>query len=112
MAKADTIAIFGSNQVTAEGVITANATLNKLSTDPATGIVAAGVDAGTPQKAAINAGQLIGSVTQSPLMMGYKCIYTLVDICDGKEVSDIPMDGYWYNAENMDAADIAPNLYD
>ena len=112
MSKDDTIAIFGSNQTTAEGVITANATLNKLSTDPATGIVAAGFDAGTPQKAAINAGQLIGSVTQSPLMMGYKCIYTLGDICDGKEVSDIPMDGYWYNAENMDAADIAPNLYD
>ena len=74
MAKADTIAIFGSNQVTAEGVITANGTLNKLGTDPATSIIAAGFDAGTPQKEAINAGQLIGSVTQSPLMMGYECI--------------------------------------
>ena len=34
MSKDDTIAIFGSNQTTAEGVITANQTLNKLSTDP------------------------------------------------------------------------------
>ena len=82
MSKADTIAIFGSNQTTAEGVITANETLNKLATDPAEGIIGAGFDAGTPQKAAINNGKLIGSVTQSPLMMGYKTIYTLVDICN------------------------------
>ena len=112
MSKADTIAIFGSNQTTAEGVITANETLNKLATDPAEGIIGAGFDAGTPQKAAINNGKLIGSVTQSPLMMGYKTIYTLVDICNGKTVEDIPMDGYWYNAENMDSDEIAPNLYD
>lgn len=108
MSKADTIAIFGSNQTTAEGVITANETLNKLATDPAEGII----DAGTPQKAAINNGKLIGSVTQSPLMMGYKTIYTLVDVCNGKTVEDIPMDGYWYNADNMEDEDIAPNLYD
>ncbi len=112
MAKADTIAIFGSNQVTAEGVITANGTLNKLGTDPATSIIAAGFDAGTPQKEAINAGQLIGSVTQSPLMMGYECINTLVAYCNGETVADIPMNGYWYNTENMTADDIAPNLYD
>ena len=112
MSKADTIAIFGSNQTTAEGVLTANETLNKLSTDPATGIIGAGFDAGTPQKAAIKAGLFIGSVTQSPLMQGYHCIYTLVDICNGKDVSDMPMDGYWYNTENMEADDIAPNLYD
>lgn len=112
MSKDDTIAIFGSNQTTAEGVIGANQTLNKLSTDPEKGIIGAGFDAGTPQKEAINAGQFIGSVTQSPLMMGYKCIYTLNDICNGKKVEDIPMDGYWYNTENMEADDIAPNLYD
>ena len=109
MSKADTIAIFGSNQTTAEGVITANQTLNVLGAD---GIIAAGFDAGTPQKAAIKAGQLVGSVTQSPLMQGYHCIYTLVDICNGETVEDMPMDGYWYNTENMEADDIAPNLYD
>ena len=112
MSKADTIAIFGSNQTTAEGVITANETLNKLATDPAEGIIGAGFDAGTPQKAAINSGKLIGSVTQSPLMMGYETIYTLVDVCNGKAVEDIPMDGYWYNSENMEDDNIAPNLYD
>ena len=112
MSKADTIAIFGSNQTTAEGVITANQTLNVLSTDPETSIVAAGFDAGTPQKLAITNGVFIGSVTQSPLMQGYYCIYTLVDICNGEAVEDMPMDGYWYNTENMEDDLIAPNLYD
>ncbi len=112
MSKDDTIAIFGSNQTTAEGVITANQTLNKLAADPAEGIIGVGFDAGTPQKEAITNGQFIGSVTQSPLMMGYKCIYTLTDIADGKDVSDIPMDGYWYGKDNMEDDDIAPNLYD
>lgn len=112
MAKEDTIAIFGSNQTTAEGVITANQTLNKLSTDPDKGIIGAGFDAGTPQKEAIMNGQFIGSVTQSPLMMGYECIQTLNKIAKGESVSDIPMDGYWYDTENMEDDNIAPNLYD
>lgn len=112
MSKDDTIAIFGSNQTTAEGVITANQTLNKLASDPAEGIIGVGFDAGTPQKEAITNGQFIGSVTQSPLMMGYECIYTLTDIADGKDVSDLPMDGYWYSKDNMEDDNIAPNLYD
>ena len=44
--------------------------------------------------------------------MGYQTIYALTDICDGKEVADIPMDGYWYNTDNMEDKDIKPNLYD
>ena len=112
MSKEDTIAIFGSNQTTAEGVIGANQTLNVLNADPAKGIVAAGFDAGTPQKEAINAGQLLGSVTQSPLMMGYECIKTLYAIANGESVSDIPMNGYWYDTTNMADDNIAPNLYD
>lgn len=109
MSKADTIAIFGSNQVTAEGIIGANETLNVLG---ANGIIAAGFDAGTPQKEAINAGYFIGSVTQSPLMQGYECIKTLYAVCKGEEVVDIPMNGYWYDTTNMTADNIAPNLYD
>lgn len=112
MAKDDTIAIWGSNQTTAEGVITANQTLNRLSTDPNTGIIGAGFDAGTPQKEAIMNDKFIGSVTQSPLMMGYECIQTLNKIAKGEKVSDIPMDGYWYNKDNMEDDDIKPNLYD
>lgn len=112
MSKDDTIAIFGSNQTTAEGVIGANNTLNRLNADPTKGIVAAGFDAGTPQKEAITNGQFIGSVTQSPLMMGYECIKTLYAIANGESVEDIPMNGYWYDTKNMEDDNIAPNLYD
>ena len=112
MAKPDTIAIFGSNQVTAEGIIGANDTLNVLNADASKGIIAVGFDAGKPQKEAITAGLFLGSVTQSPLMQGYECIQTLYKISQGEKVEDIAMNGYWYDATNMTDDNIAPNLYD
>lgn len=109
MNKDDTIAIFGSNQVAAEGVIAANANLNVLGDK----IIAAGFDAGTAQKAAVKDGTLIGSVTQSPLMMGKGAIETLTKICKGEDVEmDQPTDAAWYDAKNMEDDDISPNLYD
>lgn len=110
--KKDTIAIFGSNQVSAEGLITADANLNKLGVDPAKNIIAAGFDAGSAVKGAIKDGKFLGAVTQSPLMQGKLSIETLVKICNGETVEDIETDGYWYDTENMEDADIAPNLYD
>ena len=113
MNKADTIGMFGSNQVAAEGILTANGNLGVLSADPAAGkILAAGFDAGSVIKGAIKDGTMFGAVTQSPLAMGVKTVETLVDIASGKSVSDISTDGYWYNTENMESDDIAPNLYD
>lgn len=111
MSKKDTIAVFGSNQTTAEGIIGANETLNILSTDPSQGIVAVGFDAGTPLKEAIAAGHFLGAVTQSPLKMGYECVQALYAACSGETVEDVSMQGYWYDAENMDSEEIAPNLY-
>ena len=112
MNKNDTIAMFGSNQVSAEGLLTANQNLNVLGSDVEKNIVAAGFDAGSTIKAAVKDGTLIGAVTQSPLMQGKISIETLYDICEGKEVKDVQTDGYWYDATNMDDADISPNLYD
>ena len=112
MNKNDTIAMFGSNQVSAEGVLTANQNLNVLGSDAEKNIVAAGFDAGSTIKAAVKDGTLIGAVTQSPLMQGKISIETLYDICEGKDVKDVQTDGYWYDATNMDDADISPNLYD
>ena len=112
MNKNDTIAMFGSNQVSAEGVLTANQNLNVLGSDVEKNIVAAGFDAGSTIKAAVKDGTLIGAVTQSPLMQGKISIETLYDICEGKDVKDVQTDGYWYDATNMDDADISPNLYD
>ena len=107
------IAIFGSNQVSAEGVLAANANLNVLGSDPANGdVVGVGFDAGSIIKAAVKDGTFVGAVTQSPLMMRYYAIYALTAAANGQELEDVPTDGYWYDATNMEDEDIAPNLYD
>ena len=112
MNKSDVLGIFGSNQVAAEGILSANENLNKLGTEAGTTILAAGFDAGTVIKQAIKDGKMFGAVTQSPLAMGKTTVQTLYKIANGESVSDIATDGYWYDNSNMDAADIAPNLYD
>ncbi|MBE5847302.1 MAG: LacI family transcriptional regulator [Lachnospiraceae bacterium] len=112
MNKSDVLGIFGSNQVAAEGILSANENLNKLGTEAGKTILAAGFDAGSVIKGAIKDGKMFGAVTQSPLAMGKTTVETLVKIAYGTPVSDIATDGYWYDNSNMDAPDIAPNLYD
>lgn len=108
MNKDDLVGIFGSNQTAAEGLLSANDNLGVLG-DKVVGI---GFDAGTIIKAAVADGTFIGAVTQSPLMMGYYTIYALTAAANGQELIDVPTDGYWYNADNMEDENIAPNLYD
>lgn len=111
MNKKDTIAMFGSNQVTAEGLLTANQNLDVLGSGDGK-ILGVGFDAGSTQKAAVKDGVLLGSVTQAPVDQGRIAIETLFDICEGKEVKDVETACYWYDAETMEDAEIAPNLYD
>ena len=107
------IAIFGSNQVSAEGVLAANSNLNVLGSDAANGdVIGVGFDAGSIIKAAVKDGTLVGAVTQSPLMMGYYAIYALTAAANGDEVEDVPTAGYWYDSTNMEDESISPNLYD
>lgn len=110
--KADTIGMFGSNQVAAEGILTANENLDVLGTDPATSILAAGFDAGSVIKGAITSGKMFGAVTQSPLAMGQTTVEVLTKIANGETVADVPTQGYWYDSTNMEDDSIAPNLYD
>jgi ribose transport system substrate-binding protein len=112
MSKSDTIGIFGSNQTSAEGVLAANNNLSVLNADATKGMVAIGFDAGATIKGAITDGTMAGAVTQSPLLMGYYCIYALTVCANGGTVKDMPMDGYWYDSTNMEDPQIAPNLYD
>ena len=110
LSKENCIAIFGSNQVAAEGVLAANANLNVLGSDAAAGdVIGVGFDAGSIIKAAVQDGTFLGAVTQSPLMMGYYAIYALTAAANGDEV---PTACYWYDATNMEDEEIAPNLYD
>ena len=113
LSKENCIAIFGSNQTAAEGVLAANANLNVLGSDAGAGdVIGVGFDAGSIIKAAVQDGTFLGAVTQSPLMMGYYAIYALTAAANGQELEDVPTDGYWYDSTNMDDEEIAPNLYD
>lgn len=113
LSKENCIAVFGSNQVAAEGVLAANANLNVLGSDAAAGdVIGVGFDAGSIIKAAVQDGTFLGAVTQSPLMMGYYAIYALTAAANGDEVEDVPTAGYWYDSTNMEDESIAPNLYD
>lgn len=112
MNKNDLIGIFGSNQVAAEGILTANGNLGILGSDPESSVLAAGFDAGATIKAAILDGTMFGAVTQSPLAMGRTTVEVLTKVAAGEAVKDVPTEGYWYNADNMEDESIAPNLYD
>lgn len=113
LSKDDTIAIFGSNQTSAEGVVSANSNLSVLGTDTANGdVIGIGFDAGSTIKGAIEDGTLYGAVTQSPLMMGYYAIYALTMAANGDDPADVPTEGYWYDSSNMNDSEIKPNLYD
>lgn len=110
--KEDTIGMFGSNQVSAEGILSANENLDVLGIVPGEDILAAGFDAGSVIKGAINSDIMYGAVTQSPLAMGETTVQVLYDIANGESVEDVPTEGYWYNKDNMADDSIAPNLYD
>lgn len=112
LAKDDIIGIFGSNQGATEGIISANNNLNVIGSDAANDVIGVGFDAGATIKAAVSDGALLGAITQSPLVMGYYSVYALVAAANGQEIEDVPTAGYWYDSTNIDADDIAPNLYD
>ena len=107
----DAIGVFGSNQVSAEGILTANQNLSVLgSTDDK--VIAVGFDAGSIIKAAIKDGTMYGAVTQSPLKMGQVTVDLLIAAAKGEAVSDVDTGGAWYNKDNIEDPSIAPNLYD
>lgn len=107
----DTIAIFGSNQVAAEGVITANETLQVCGTGE-DNIIAVGFDSGSVLKAAIKGGSMYGAVTQAPVSIGSVLIELLADSAAGKSVANTDTGCQFYTTENIDSPEISQNLYD
>ena len=107
----DLIGIMGTNQETAEGIITADDLLGKIGTDPAAGeIIACGFDSGATIIGAIASGRMYGAVTQSPRYQGQITVDLLTMIANGEEVQDEETPAFWYNKENMNDPEIAPNL--
>ncbi|MFI3213368.1 MAG: substrate-binding domain-containing protein [Eubacteriales bacterium] len=109
--KSDLTAIYGSNQVAAEGVVTANETLQVLGST-ADDIIAVGFDSGTVLKAAVSSGVMYGAVTQAPVSIGSVLIELLAASAAGEAVSDTDTGCAFYTAENIASDEIAPNLYD
>ena len=111
MSKEDTIAIYGSNQHSAEAIISANENLQVLGTGE-NDIIGAGFDSGAVIKAAVADGTLFGAITQAPVAMGAALVELCYNAATGGEVSDVDTGCQWYTAENMDDPEIAQNLYD
>ncbi len=109
--KSDTIAIYGSNEHSGKAMVTANETVQKFGTGDSD-IIGVAFDSGEVIKGAVREGIFLGAVTQAPVAMGRALVETLHAICEGETVSDIDTGCQWYNADNMDDPEIAPNLYD
>ena len=109
--KSDIIALYGSNQHSAEAMVTANENLQKLGTGEGQ-VIGAGFDSGAVIKAAVADGTFLGAITQAPFAMGEALVDTMVKAANGEAVEDIDTGCQWYTAENMNDDDIAINLYD
>lgn len=108
--KSDLIAVMATNSETTEGLLTADEMLCKLGSDPTSDILAAGFDSSPAICAAVESGVLFGAVTQSPLYQGQIAIDLLIMVANGEEVHDEETPCCWYNAQNINDPDVAPNL--
>ena len=107
--KKDLIAIYGSNEFAANAIITANEGLDKIGEGK---VVAVGFDAGKKLLDAVRSKLFVGAVTQDPVQIGYQAVKLAVEAADGKSVADVDTGAKWYNADNMEADDIKPCLYE
>ena len=111
LSKDDIIAIYGSNQHSAEAIISANENLQVCGSGE-NDVIAAGFDSGAVIKAAVAEGVMYGAITQAPVAMGAAVVDLCVAAANGEEVSDVDTGCQWFTAENMDDPEIAQNLYD
>jgi len=102
------LGVFMSNEGAVNGVLSA---INAGASVP-DGCILVGFDAGANQKGAVRSGLFFGSITQDPFMIGYYAVELAVKAARGEPVSDIDTGAKWYDASNMDQADIAILLYD
>ena len=102
------LGVFMSNEGAVSGLLAAYSA--GASIPP--GVLLIGFDAGSAQKDAVRQGLFFGSITQDPVQIGYQAVALAVKAANGESVSDIDTGAKWYDASNMDQADIAVLLYD
>ena len=98
--KTDLIAIFGSNQVAAEGIVSAADNLFICGTTDST-VIAVGFDSGATLKAIIRMGILYSAVTQVPVSIGRLTIDLLLASARGETVEDTDTGCAFYTIENI-----------
>ena len=113
LAKPELAAVFCSNEGTVTGFLSAVSDGEDLADGGKyADLVVAGFDAGAAQKNAVRQGWFYGSVTQDPYHIGYYAVEMAVAAAKGEAVEDKDTGAKWYNAENIDDADIALLVYD
>lgn len=108
--KTDTKAVFTPNQGGVDGILAVADTHEENWLKDTYKV--SGFDSGKAQKAQIETGNFFGSITQDPYKMGYETVMACIKAAEGKSVTDLPLDGVWYNANNMHDEAIEILLYD
>lgn len=105
-ANPDLKGMFGANEGSAIGVVNG-------ATESGSDIVIIGYDSGSAQKDAVRSGVMAGAITQNPVGIGYETVKAAVKTVAGESVPKVIDTGfYYYDANNMDDAEIAAVLYD
>jgi ribose transport system substrate-binding protein len=105
-ANPDLKGMFGANEGSAIGVVNG-------ATESSSDIVIIGYDSGSAQKDAVRSGVMAGAITQNPVGIGYETVKAAVMTVAGESVPKVIDTGfYYYDAKNMDDAEIAAVLYD
>lgn len=106
-ANPDIKGVFGTNEGSAIGVV------NGVRENGAEGVVIIGYDSGAAQKDAIRSGLMAGAITQNPVGIGYETVKAAVMSANGETVEPLIDTGfYYYDADNIDAPQVAAVLYD
>lgn len=106
----DILALYGSNEHSANAIVTAAENHSEIGTG-ADQVIAAGFDSGAAQIEAVKNGVLLGAITQAPVQMGEKLVESLYAAANGETVEDIDTGCQWYTAENIENPEIWDNLY-
>jgi ribose transport system substrate-binding protein len=105
-ANPDLVGMFGTNEGSAIGIVNA---IREMKSKKITII---GFDSGKAQQDAIRSGLMAGAITQNPVGIGYETVKAAVMTLKGKKLPKIIDTGfYYYDATNIDNAEIAAVLY-
>ncbi|GAA2273059.1 ABC transporter substrate-binding protein [Glycomyces scopariae] len=104
----DLAGIYGANEGSAIGVVNAVQELDRVGE-----IVVIGFDSGQAQMDAIRGGVMAGAITQNPVGIGYETVKAAAAAINGEDLPETIDTGfYWYDATNIDDAEIQAVLYE